>query len=59
MIALTVGVEAGVGDGVGLTGHALAVGIGAKGSSDPASGAPLCANTAIGWISRPERNIKL
>ncbi|MGD1029066.1 hypothetical protein [Candidatus Binatus soli] len=61
MIALTVGVDEGVGDGVGLTGHVLAVGVGVgvKGSSDPAGGAPLCANAPIGRTSKPDSNIKL
>jgi hypothetical protein len=57
MIALTVGVDEGAGDGVVVTGHALGIGVGvavgvrvavgvtAKGSSD--SGAPFCAKAAI------------
>jgi len=63
MTALTVGVDEGVGDGVGLTGHVLAVGVdvgvGVKGSSDPAGGAPLCANAPIGTTSKPDSSIKL
>jgi hypothetical protein len=61
MTALTVGVDEGVGDGVGLTGHMLAVGVdvAVKGSSDPAVGAPVCANTPIGMASKPDSSIKL
>ncbi len=61
MTALTVGVEEGVGNGVGLTGHVLAVGVDVdvKGSSDSAGGAPLCANAPIGMTSKPDSSIKL
>jgi len=61
MIALTVGVDEGVGNGVGLTGHMLDVGVGDgdKDSSNCAGGAPLCANAPIGRTSKPDSSIRL
>lgn len=64
MTALTVGVDEGVGDGVGLTGHVLGVGVGVggsvkvKGSSTAAGAAPLCADAAIGRTNKPDSSIR-
>ena len=68
MIALTVGVDEGAGDGVVVTGHTLgigvavavgvrvAVGVTAKGSSD--SAAPFCAKAAIETASRTDSSTR-
>ena len=68
MIALTVGVDEGAGDGVVVTGHTLgigdgvavgvrvAVGVTVKGSSD--SAAPFCAKAAIETTSRTDSSTR-
>lgn len=62
MIALTVGVDEGVGVGVGLTGHVLGVGVGegakVKESSLEAGPALLCDHAVIGSTNRSARSIR-
>ena len=60
MIALTVGVDEGAGDGVVVTGHTLAIGVGVAVGVRVAVavGVPLCAKAAIETISSPDNSIR-
>ena len=61
MIALTVGVDEGAGDGVAVTGHALGIGVavavGVRVGSSVGVG-PLCAKAAIETASRTDNSTR-
>src|SRR5277367_3439086 len=59
MIALTVGVDEGAGDGVVVTGHTLGIGVGvAVGVGVRVGVGPLCAKAEIETMSRPDSSTR-